>query len=158
MKTTLTKLDVTLLIARITISVVMFAHGAQKLLGWFGGYGFDNTMNFFTDSIGLPWLFGFAIIICESFGMIFLLLGIWTRLLTTSVIIIMIGAIMTVHVPFGFFMDWDGVLQGEGFELHILMIGLSLIGTLYGGGKISVQYWLPRRFRRKHMNDGMYFI
>lgn len=153
MKTIYTKLDVTLLITRITISVVMAAHGAQKLLGWFGGYGIDGTMAFFTQTIGLPSILGFAIILCESIGMPFLAAGVF---LSISVIIIMLGAIFTVHLPFGFFMNWEGQLSGEGFELHILMIGLALITSLYGGGNLALQSWLDKKTRSKQLHDGMF--
>jgi len=136
----------------------MFAHGAQKLFGWFGGYGIEGTMMFFTDTIGLPYILGFVIILCESIGMVFLLTGLFTRLLSVSVIIIMLGAITTVHLPFGFFMNWNGNLGGEGFELHVLMIGLALLPTLYGGGNISLQNWLQQKLRRRMRDEPMYFI
>ena len=158
MKTIYTKLDVALLIARVTVSIVMFTHGAQKLLGWFGGYGIEGTMQFFTETIGLPYILGFAIILCESIGMLFLAAGIFTRLLSISVIIIMMGAIITAHLSYGFFMNWEGQLGGEGFELHILMIGLALIPSLFGGGNLSLQPWIDRKIRNKQINDGMYFI
>ena len=115
-------------------------------------------MQFFTQTIGLPYLLGLAIILCESIGMIFLLAGVFTRFLSISVILILIGAVITVHFPFGFFMNWNGQLAGEGFEFHILMIGLSTITALYGGGQISLHQWAVKKFRNKQINDGMYFI
>ena len=55
-------LSVGLLVVRIVIGLVMAGHGAQKLLGWFGGYGFTGTMNWFTGTLHVPWIFGFAAI------------------------------------------------------------------------------------------------
>jgi len=60
---------------RITLGCVMFPHGAQKLLGWYGGGGFSGTMGFFTEQMGMPALIAFLIIIGESFGSVGLLLG-----------------------------------------------------------------------------------
>ena len=56
------------LILRLTLGLVMFPHGAQKLLGWYGGYGFSGTLGFFTDTMHLPWLIAFLVIIGECLG------------------------------------------------------------------------------------------
>jgi putative oxidoreductase len=125
-------------ILRVTLGLVMFPHGAQKLLGWYGGYGFDGTMGFFTQKMGLPWLIALLIIIGESFGSIALLAGFLTRFVTVSLAIIMLGAIGLVHLPHGFFMNWAGQQQGEGFEYHLLVIGIAAALLVTGGGKWSV--------------------
>lgn len=158
MKRSFTKLDVVLLMSRSTVAIVMFAHGAQKLFGWFGGFGFEGTMQFFTQTIGLPYAVALSVILLESVGMIFLLTGLFTRYLSASVIVIMLGAIFTVHLPNGFFMNWNGSLTGEGFEMHLLLISLAFINTMYGGGKISIEGWVLRKFRKAQINDGMFFI
>jgi len=100
------------LILRVTLGVVMFAHGAQKLLGWYGGNGFNGTMGFLTDVMHLPWLVAFLINIGGSLGSLALIAGFLTRLMGASFIVIMLGAIGMVHWPQGFFMNWLGKQAG----------------------------------------------
>ncbi len=126
------------LVLRIGLAVVMLPHGAQKLLGWFGGYGYDGTMGFFTQQMGLPWLVAFLVIIGESLGSVALVAGLLTRFTAASFIVIMIGAIALVHAPHGFFMNWFGQQSGEGFEYHLLVIGMSAALVIAGGGKWAV--------------------
>ena len=126
------------LILRITLGLVMFPHGAQKLLGLFGGYGFNGTMGFFTQKMGIPWLIALLVIIGESFGSIALLAGLLTRFTAASLGLIMLGAITMVHIPHGFFMNWSGQQQGEGFEYHLLVIGIASALLVTGGGRWSV--------------------
>lgn len=137
------------LILRVGLGVVMVAHGAQKLLGWFGGNGFEGTMGFFTQTMGLPWLVAFLVIIGESLGSIGLIAGFLTRFTAASFIVIMTGAIATVHWPQGFFMNWFGQQQGEGFEYHLLVIAMSAALVIIGGGKWAVDgiiaRWLQER-------------
>ena len=125
-------------ILRVTLGLVMFPHGAQKLLGWFGGFGFDGTMGFFTQKMGLPWIIAFLIIIGESFGSLGLLAGFLTRFAAASLAVIMLGAITMVHLPHGFFMNWGGQQQGEGYEYHLLVIGIAAALLITGGGRWSV--------------------
>ena len=132
------------LILRLTLAAVMFPHGAQKALGWFGGYGFSGTLSFFTDSVGLPWLLGFGIIALELLGPLFLLAGLATRALALGFVGLMIGAIVTTHAAHGFFMNWFGAQAGEGFEYHLLVIGIALALALGGAGRASVDRWLSR--------------
>lgn len=148
MKTSFTKLDVVLLMSRCTVAIVMFAHGAQKLFGWFGGFGFEGTMQFFTQTMGLPYALALSIILLESAGMLFLLAGLFTQYVSASVIAIMLGAIFTVHLPNGFFMNWNGTLTGEGFEMHMLIITLAFINMMYEGGKISIEAWAINKSER----------
>lgn len=125
------------LILRLTLGVVMFPHGAQKLLGWYGGFGFDGTMGFFTQQMGVPWLIALLVIIGESFGSIGLLLGLLTRFAAGSMAAIMLGAITMVHLPNGFFMNWFGKQQGEGYEYHLLVIGIAAALLVTGAGRWS---------------------
>ena len=125
-------------VPRVMLGCVMLPHGAQKLLGWFGGFGFTNTMTYFTQTAGLPWVVAFLIIMGESFGSLGLILGFFTRLSAFGLICIMLGAIITVHIPNGFFMNWFGKQAGEGFEYHLLVIGMSIPLLISGGGKYSV--------------------
>ena len=135
-------------ILRIMLALVIFPHGAQKLLGWFGGNGFEGTMGFFTQQMGLPWVIAFLVIMGESIGALALAAGFLTRFTAASLGIIMLGAIATVHWPHGFFMNWFGAQAGEGFEYHLLVIGMGLSLMMTGAGKWSVDQiigrWLSR--------------
>jgi putative oxidoreductase len=135
------------LILRLTLGLVIFPHGAQKLLGWYGGFGFSGTMDFFTGTMHLPWLIAFLVIIGESFGSIALLAGLLTRFTTVSLAVIMLGAITMVHMPNGFFMNWSGKQTGEGYEYHLLVIGISLALLITGAGKWSVDKVIAERVR-----------
>jgi putative oxidoreductase len=119
---------------RLAVGLVILPHGLQKLAGWFGGFGFKGTMNFFTETMGLPWLVGFLVIVIESFGALALILGFATRLAALGLIAVMAGAIITTHLPVGFFMNWFGNQEGEGFEFHLLVIAMALVLLLSGGG------------------------
>ena len=147
MKTSGKLFNITLLIIRILLGTVIGMHGAQKLLGWFEGYGFEGTVGFFTQTIGLPYLFAVLIILAESIGMIALIFGLFSRILSGSLIIIMLGAIVTLHGQHGFFMNWSGAQGGEGFEFHLLAMGMSLIILLHGGGVFSLDHFLLKRFQ-----------
>ena len=133
-----TRHDWTGLITRCTIGAIMFPHGAQKLLGAFGGYGFTGTMSFFTDTVHLPWIVGFAVIIIEFFGSLSMLAGFASRIWSVAFIGLMLGIIFSSHIQNGFFMNWFGAQAGEGFEFHLLVIGLALATLLNGSGKLSV--------------------
>lgn len=130
--------DWTGLILRMTLGLVMFPHGVQKLLGWYGGSGFSGTMGFFTETMHLPWIIGFLVIIGEFFGSLGLLAGLLTRFTAASLSVIMLGAIVTSHLPHGFFMNWFGNQQGEGYEYHLLAIGIGLALMVTGGGRWSL--------------------
>lgn len=124
-------------ILRLTLGIVMFPHGAQKLLGWYGGHGFSGTLGFFTENMQMPWIIAFLVIIGESFGSIALLAGVLTRFSAASVGLIMLGAISMVHWQHGFFMNWFGKQAGEGFEYHLLVLGICAALMITGGGKWS---------------------
>ena len=129
--------DLGAFVARITLGVVMLPHGLQKLLGLFGGAGFSGTVEFFVSS-GIPALVAILIIIGESFGAVGLIAGFLSRLAALGITVIMLGAIVTVHLQNGFFMNWGGTAAGEGFEFHLLAVGLGLIVLIKGGGIWSV--------------------
>jgi putative oxidoreductase len=120
----------------------MFPHGAQKMLGWFGGYGFSGTMGFFTGTMHLPSPLAFLVIAAEFFGAIGLVLGAGTRIAALGITAVMMGAVVTSHLNFGFFMNWFGAQPGEGFEYHLLALGLSVPLMLRGGGLWAVDTWL----------------
>lgn len=130
--------DWTGLILRLTLGFIIFPHGAQKLLGWFGGYGFSGTMNFFTGTVHLPWIVGFTVIIIEFFGSLFLISGLGSRIWAFAMIVLMLGIIFSSHVQNGFFMNWSGSQAGEGYEYHLLVIGLAIALIFNGSGRLSL--------------------
>ena len=136
-------------VLRLTLAAVLFPHGAQKLLGWFGGYGFSGTRSFLTGQVGLPGSLAVGIILLEFFGPILLLVGLLTRPVALAVIGLMIGAIATVHWPNGFFMNWAGVQPGEGFEYHLLVIAIGLALAVQGGGPVSFDRPWPAGARKR---------
>lgn len=125
-------------LARLALGIVMFPHGAQKMLGWFGGYGFSGTMHFFTQQMHIPAPLAFLAIMAEFAGSIGLIVGCLSRVAAFGIATNMVVAIMTVHIHNGFFMNWYGNQKGEGFEYHLLAIGLALIVIIYGAGKLSL--------------------
>ena len=133
-----TQRSIAALVARFTLAVVMFPHGAQKVFGWFGGGGFSGTMNFFTDVMHIPWMLALAAILAEFLGPIALALGIATRVAAFAIAINMTVATLTSHLQHGFFMDWFRNQSGEGFEYHILALGLCAVLLILGGGTASL--------------------
>lgn len=135
---TATEPQLTPLILRIVFAIVIWPHGAQLLLGCFGGFGFSATMQYFTTQSGLPPVIAFLVIMLEFFGSVFILLGLFTRVFAIASVFLFIGMIVTVHQQHGFFMNWFGNLKGEGYEYHLLAIGILLPLILNGGGKASI--------------------
>ena len=125
-----------LTVLRVTLGLVILPHGLQKTLGWFGGYGFTGTMGGFT-SMGIPAFLAFLVIVAESAGAVALITGFSTRIAAFG-----IGATMAVaslmHKSNGFFMNWSGQQKGEGFEYHILAIGIAVALMIGGAGRFSV--------------------
>ena len=133
-----TKDHPSLLVARLALGIVIFPHGAQKLLGWFGGGGFSGTVGFFTEQLGLPWIVAVLVILGESLGSISLILGFLSRFCAFGIGCIMLGAMFMAHLENGFFMNWSGNQKGEGYEYHLLALGLAVAVMIGGGGKLSV--------------------
>lgn len=129
--------SIAMLLLRLTLGVVFFPHGAQKVLGWFGGHGFAATMGSFTQQMHIPALFAFLAIAAEFAGSIGLILGMLTRVAAFGLLSNMVVAVLTVHGKNGFFMNWSGNQKGEGFEYHLLVIGIALVLMICGGGRFS---------------------
>ncbi|MBE0598646.1 MAG: DoxX family protein [Desulfuromonadales bacterium] len=140
-----TENDLAALVLRLFLGVVFFPHGAQKLLGWFGGHGFAGTMNYLTSAQGLPWLIALLVIVAEFFGALALIAGFLTRVAAFGIGAVMVGAIAMVHWQHGFFMNWSGQQAGEGFEFHLLAIGMAIALMIRGGGAASVDRALARK-------------
>lgn len=143
-KTALTENRISPLILRITMAVVLWPHGAQLFLGLFGGRGYTGSMGYFMQQ-GLPYIFAFIVIFLLFFGAILLLLGLGTRIFAFGILVIFIGMVTEVHYSFGFFMNWSGNQKGEGFEYHLLVIGVAISLMITGGGKFS----LDRMFNKE---------
>ena len=137
--------DVAPLVMRIMLGVVFFPHGAQKVFGWFGGYGLDVTLYFFSQTICIPLVLAVLVIAAESLGALGLIAGFLTRVAAFGIASVMAGAIFTVHLKHGFFMNWTGNQAGEGFEYHLLAIALAIALMITGGGKASVDSFLSRK-------------
>jgi putative oxidoreductase len=117
---------------------MIFPHGAQKLLHWWGGYGYSGTMEFFTGTLHIPYVFALAAILIEFFGGIALILGLFTRVAAVLVGLELIVAASMLHVGNGFFMNWSGQQKGEGIEFFILVAGIAIALALMGGGCCSL--------------------
>lgn len=135
--------DVGLTILRVTLGIVFFAHGSQKMLGWFGGFGFHGTMGALTH-MGMPAPIALLIICTEFFGGLGLIFGLLTRVAALGIDGLMIGAIFIVHIHNGFFMNWYGNQKGEGFEYHLLAIAMAAVLLLRGAGAFSLDRTLSR--------------
>ena len=125
-------------ILRSVLGVVFFAHGAQKMLGWFGGYGFSGTMAYFTGPAHIPAVFAFLAIAAEFFGGLGLMFGFLTRIAAFAISVNMLVAIATVHGGVGFFMNWTGNQKGEGFEYHLLVLAMTAFLMIRGAGAFSL--------------------
>jgi putative oxidoreductase len=132
-----TERDVVSLILRVTLALVMFPHAAQKLFGWFGGYGLEASLQFF-GTLGVPAWLGVMAISVEFLGSIALLLGLFGRVAALGLAGVITGAVMTVHAPNGFFMNWTGGQAGEGFEYHLLFLAMATAVVLKGSGAFSL--------------------
>jgi putative oxidoreductase len=129
--------DLALAFARIILGIVFFAHGAQKMLGWFGGFGFSGTVDAF-DKMGMPAPLAYFIIFVEFFGALSMIFGLLSRLGGLGITALMLGAIFTVHMRNGFYMNWFGNQKGEGFEFHLLVIALAVLILIRGAGAFSL--------------------
>jgi putative oxidoreductase len=134
--------DWTDLVLRLALGIVFFPHGAQKVLGWFGGYGFGATLDFFTGKMGVP-----VAIAAEFLGSLGLIFGLLSRVAAFGIFCVMAVATATVHSKIGFFMNWAGQMPAgsEGFEFHILAMALALAVMARGAGPVSVDRALADR-------------
>ena len=141
-----TNTDWASLVLRLVLALVIFPHGAQKVLGWFGGYGYSGTMQYFTTQAGLPTPVAFTVLMAEFVGPILLVAGLGTRVAALLIAAVMIGAILKVHKRVGFFMNWNGQQQAgqEGFEYHLLVLAICVALLVTGGGAFSIDALLVR--------------
>lgn len=135
-------------VLRVVLGVVMFPHGAQKLLGWFGGRGYEATVQGFMNRQHIPELLAIAVVLAESVGAAALVAGFFTRIAALALAVDMTVAVILVHWKNGFFMNWSGKAAGEGFEYHLLMIAIGLALVIKGGGRWSVDGAIAKRLKR----------
>lgn len=133
-----------LTIIRVVLGLVIFAHGAQKVLGWFGGFGPAGTIGYFDQALGVPVVLTVLVMAAEFLGGLGLIVGALGRVAAVGVIAVMSGAITLVHLDNGFFMDWSGQQAGQGFEFHLLVIGMAVAVLIRGSGALSVDRILAR--------------
>src|SRR5438552_16875133 len=124
-------------ILRLVLGVVFFAHGAQKMLGWFGGPGFSGSMCLFTGYLHIPAPLAFLAIAAEFVGGLGLIVGFLTRIAAFGIAMNMVVAIAMVHGSFGCFMNWTGTQKGEGFEYHLLVLAITAFLIIRGAGAFS---------------------
>ena len=115
-------------------------------LGWFGGYGYAGSLQYFTKTVGLPTPIAVLGILAEFAGPLALVLGLGTRLAALLIAAVMIGAIVLVHRPTGFFMNWFGQHKpgAEGYEYHLLVIAICAALIVTGGGAFALDGLLAR--------------
>ena len=136
--------DWVLTIVRVVLGVVLFAHGAQKLLGWFGGPGFSVTVRTFRDQLGIPAPLACLAIAAEFFCGLGLIVGLLTRIAALGISITMVVAALMVHLKYGFFLNWFGNKPGHGIEYHLVVIALALVVIMKGAGAFSLDSALSR--------------
>jgi putative oxidoreductase len=137
------------LVLRVLLAVVMFPHGAQKVLGWFGGAGFASVMQTFTGKMGIPAAFAVLAILTEFLGPIALFFGFLTRIAALAIGFDMLVAAILVHVHFGFFMNWSGKLKGEGIEYDLLLWAIALALIIQGAGALSIDRVISVRSKKQ---------
>jgi putative oxidoreductase len=130
--------DGVLTLMRLILGIVFFLHGSQKMLGWFGGYGFSGTMHFFTGMLHIPAPFAALAICAEFLGGLGLILGLLARIAAFGIAVNMVVAVWMVHLANGPFMNWFGNQKGEGYEYHLLALALLIAIMIRGAGAFSV--------------------
>jgi putative oxidoreductase len=130
--------DPTLTLARIILAVIFFAHGSQKMFGFFGGRGVTGTIAIFQQTMGIPAPLTILAMTAEVFGAIGLFLGLFSRIAALGVLVVMIIAPFANHLYPNFFMNWTGRQTGEGFEYHLLAIALIVSVLVRGAGALSI--------------------
>lgn len=132
------------LVVRVALGVVFFAHGAQKVFGWFGGPGLRGVVAGFT-SLGVPAPAAILASFIEFLGGVAMVLGLLARPAAIGIIVVMLVAIAKVHARHGFFLNFQGTPgRGHGFEFNFVLIAMALSILIGGAGVLSVDraLWL----------------
>jgi len=139
--------DLAAFVIRLTVGGVVFMHGAQKFLGWFGGHGPQATVEMFNRGPGIPVFLGWLVVLSDFFGALLLIVGFLGRFFAAGIGLVMLGAIYFFHGRWGFFMNWYGQPRGEGYEFHLLVLGMVVAILIKGSGRWSVDRMLTERLR-----------
>ncbi len=134
------QISIGLFLLRVILGVVFFAHGAQKVLGWFGGYGLSGTVGYFRNVVHVPALLAYLGPFVEFVGGIALFFGLFTKFAALGIFIMMVVATIKVHLPMGFFLTGKGDGKGAGYEFTLTLAVISLVLVLLGGGIYSVDH------------------
>jgi putative oxidoreductase len=133
---------------RAALGMVLLAHGVQKAFGWFNGFGWNNSINYFTGTVGLPYTLAAFVILIETLGAVLLIVGFAGRINAALMAIVIAGAFFVDHVHNGFYMNWFGVQKGEGYEFDILFWVISIAIVINGSGKFSIDKWLTNKLEK----------
>lgn len=125
-------------ISRIVLGVIFFAHGSQKLFGWFQGPGLRKTIATMKDFLGLPTVLTLGVVGAELFGGVALIVGLLSRIGAAGIGVIMMFSILMVHGRHGLFLNWFGDRKGHGYEYHLLAIALAIVIIVRGSGALSL--------------------
>lgn len=136
--------DISRFVLRVLLGIVFLPHGAQKIFGWFGGHGFSGTMEGF-EKMGIPAFLALLAIMAESLGPLGLISGLFTRIAAFGIATNMVVAVILLHFKYGFFMNWFGKQQGEGFEYHILVIAIAIALMIKGAGRWSIDGLIAKK-------------
>lgn len=137
--------DKVLTLLRLALAIVVFPHGAQKVLGWFGGFGFAGTYGFLTQQMHVPAALALLVFAVEFLAPIGLFFGLLGRVAAFGIAVDFIVAALKIHIANGFFMNWSGQQKGEGIEFFILAIGIALAIMIGGSGAWSIDGLLARK-------------
>jgi len=135
-----------LLFLRLGLGGIFLAHGGQKLFGWFGGPGFDGTIQYFQQQLGIPMELTVLAMVAEFFGGAGIVVGLFTRLAALGICSVMLVAMVKVHLPNGFFMNWNcSPGQGHGIEFNLALLAMAITLLCSGAGFASFDKWLSSR-------------
>jgi len=134
------------LLLRLSLGVIFYAHGAQKVLGWYGGYGLAGSQGYFENVLGISAPLFYLTAFTEFLGGIAIILGLFSRVFAVGYFIEMLVALVKVHLPVGFFMNWGSIAgRGEGYEFILALLAMSFSVALLGPGAYSLDYLLASR-------------
>lgn len=144
------------LAARVALGLILFPHGAQHALGWFGGYGFSGTLGWMTGPLGFPAPLAAVGIVTELVAPLVLIAGAGGRIAAGLLFVHMAFAAST-HLENGFFMNWFGALKpgAEGFEYHLLTMALALVVVIAGSGRFSLDRLLAGQSTRPALTSAV---
>jgi putative oxidoreductase len=125
------------LVVRLALGIVFFAHGAQKVFGWFGGHGLKATIQTFEQYLKIPPAATVLAAVIECFGGLALIVGLLSRPVALAIIVLMLVAVAKVHWRNGFFLASQPG-QGNGWEFNFALIAMALCVLIGGAGALSV--------------------